>query len=153
MGGGLLLNKIKKKLSHSISSEKEHQDEKTYNIEFLEPYTKKLFETYTDESYKDINYFRSDLTRHLIVLKCIEYFCGKKELTFEKLIEYVPSHNGSRSHKINCVNELCDKGILQRIENSNDKRSTIIQPTAHILKLYSKLHYSYKKILYDFEKS
>jgi hypothetical protein len=37
------LNKIKKKLSHSASFEKEHQDEKTYNIEFLEPYTKKLF--------------------------------------------------------------------------------------------------------------
>ena len=147
------MKKIKTELSRSTSSKKEHQDKQTYNIELLEPYTKKLFETYTDESYKDINYFRSDLTRHLIVLKCIEYFCGKKELTFEKLIEYVPSHNGSRSHKINCVNELCDKGILQRIENLNDKRSTIIQPTAHILKLYSKLHYSYKKILYDFEKS
>lgn len=148
--GGVLLNKIKKKLSHSISSDKEHQDEKTYNIEFLEPYTKKLFETYTDESYKDINYFRSDLTRHLIVLKCIEYFSGKKELTFEKLIDYIPSQNGSRSHKINCVNELCERGILQRIENLNDKRSIIVKPTAHILKLYAKLHYSYKKILYDF---
>ena len=147
------MKKIKKKLSRRASSGKEHQDEQTYNIELLESYTKKLFETYTDHVYKDINYFRSDLTRHLIVLKCIEYFCGKKELTFEKLIEYVPSHNGSRSHKINCINELCDKGILQRIENLNDKRSTIIQPTAHILNLYSKLHYSYKKILYDFEKS
>jgi hypothetical protein len=144
------LNKIKKELSHSTSFEKEHQDEKTYNIEFLEPYTKKLFETYTDESYKDINYFRSDLTRHLIVLKCIEYFSGKKELTFEKLIDYIPSHNGSRSHKINCVNELCERGILQRIENLNDKRSIIVKPTAHILKLYAKLHYSYKKTLYDF---
>ncbi len=127
MGGGVFLNKIKKKLSHSISSDKELQDEKTYNIEFLEPYTKKLFETYTDESYKDINYFRSDLTRHLIVLKCIEYFS-----------------------EINCVNELCERGILQRIENLNDKRSIIVKPTAHVLKLYAKLHYSYKKILYDF---
>jgi len=150
VGGGVLLNKIKKELSHSISSEKEHQDEKTSNIEFLAPYTKKLFETYTDKSYKDINYFRSDLTRHLIVLKCIEYFSGKKELTFEKLIDYIPSQNGSRSHKINCVNELCERGILQRIENLNDKRSIIVKPTAHILKLYAKLHYSYKKILYDF---
>jgi hypothetical protein len=127
VGGGVFLNKIKKKLSHSISSDKELQDEKTYNIEFLEPYTKKLFETYTDESYKDINYFRSDLTRHLIVLKCIEYFS-----------------------EINCVNELCERGILQRIENLNDKRSIIVKPTAHVLKLYAKLHYSYKKILYDF---
>lgn len=122
-----------------------------YNIETLEPYTRRLFETYTDETYKDINYFRSDLTRHLIVLKCIEYFCGKKELTFEKLIEYIPLKNGSRSHKINCINELCDRGILQRVENVNDKRSTIVQPTAYILKLYSKLHYSYKQILYDFK--
>ena len=144
------MKKIKTELSPSTSSKKEHQDEKTYNIEFLEPYTKKLFETYTDESYKDINYFRSDLTRHLIVLKCIEYFSGKKELTFEKLIEYIPSHNGSRSHKINCVNELCARGILQRIENLNDKRSIIVEPTTRILKLYAKLHYSYKKILYDF---
>ena len=149
-GGRVLLNKIKNKISRIASSEKEQQDEQAYNIEILETYTKKLFETYTDKSYKDINYFRSDLTRHLIVLKCIEYFSGKKELTFEKLIEYIPSQNGSRSHKINCVNELCEKGILQRIENLNDKRSIIVKPTAHILKLYAKLHYSYKKILYDF---
>ena len=128
----------------------EYKDIK-YNIEILEPYTRKLFETYTGEIYNDINYFRSDLTRHLIVLKCIEYFCGNKKLTFEKLIDYIPSKHGSRSHKINCINELCDKGILQRVENLTDKRSTIIQPTAHILKLYSKLHYSYKQILYDFK--
>ena len=139
------MSKIKTELSRSTSSKKEHQDKETYNIELLEPYTKKLFETYTDESYKDINYFRSDLTRHLIVLKCIEYFCGKKELTFEKLIEYVPLHNGSRSHKINCINELCDKGILQRIENLNDKRSIIVEPTTRILKLYAKLHFPTKK--------
>ena len=69
----------------------------------------------------------------------IEYFCGNKKLTFEKLIDYIPSKHGSRSHKINCINELCDKGILQRVENLTDKRSTIIQPTAHILKLYSKI--------------
>ena len=122
-----------------------------YNIQVLEPYTRKLFETYTDETYKDINYFRSDRTRHLIVLKCMEYFCGKKELTFEKLIDYIPLQYGSRSHKINCINEMCDRGILQRVENVSDKRSTIVQPTAYILKLYSKLHYSYKQILYDFK--
>lgn len=145
------MKKIKTELSRSTSSKKEHQDKETYNIELLEPYTKKLFETYTDESYKDINYFRSDLTRHLIVLKCIEYFCSHKELPFEKLIKYIPSQNGSRSHKINCINELCDRGILQRVENLKDKRSTIIQPTTKILKLYSKLHYSYKQILYDFK--
>lgn len=122
-----------------------------YNIEVLEPYTRRLFETYTDETYKDINYFRSDRTRHLIVLKCMEYFCGKKNLTFEKLIDYIPSQYGSRSHKINCINELCDRGILQRVVNLHDKRSTIVQPTTYILKLYSKLHYSYKQILYDFK--
>ena len=122
-----------------------------YNIEVLEPYTRRLFETYMDETYKDINYFRSDRTRHLIVLKCMEYFFGKKELTFEKLIDYIPLQYGSRSHKINCINEMCDRGILQRVENVSDKRSTIVQPTAYILKLYSKLHYSYKQILYDFK--
>ena len=131
----------------------EYKDTKDigYNIEVLEPYTRRLFETYTDETYKDINYFRSDRTRHLIVLKCMEYFCGKKDLTFEKLIDYIPLQYGSRSHKINCINEMCDRGILQRVENLHDKRSTIIQPTAYILKLYSKLHYSYKQILYDFK--
>jgi hypothetical protein len=122
-----------------------------YNIEVLEPYTKRLFETYTDETYKDINFFRSNRTRHLIVLKCIEYFCGKKDLTFEKLINYIPSQHGSRSHKINCIKEMCDRGILQRIDNLYDKRSTLIQPTTYIIKLYSKLHYSYKEILYDFK--
>ena len=143
------MDKIKEELPYGASSDEEHQDVHGYNIKFLEPYTKTLFETYTDEIYKDINYFRSDLTRHLIVLKCIEYFCGKKELTFEKLIEYIPSQNGSRSHKINCINELCDKGILQRIENLKDKRSTIVQPTDYILKLYSKLYHAYRQILYD----
>lgn len=146
----------KANISDSINSfEKIAQDKELenfkYNIEVLEPYTRKLFETYTSETYKDINYFRSDRTRHLIVLKCMEYFCGKRKLTFEKLIDYIPLQYGSRSHKINCINEMCDRGILQRVENINDKRSTIIQPTAYILKLYSKLHYSYKKILYDFK--
>lgn len=119
------------------------------NIKVLEPYTKKLFETYTDQVYEDINYFRSDRTRHLIVLKCIEYYAGNRDLTFEKLVDYIPDNRGSRSHKINCINELCDRGILQRKENEKDKRSTIVQPTKKILNLYSKLHFEYKKILYD----
>ena len=141
----------KEKSSYSSSFKKLSRDVYEYNIEVLVPYAKRLFETYTDETYKDINYFRSDRTRHLIVLKCIEYFCGKKKLTFEKLIDYIPLKYGSRSHKINCINEMCNRGILQRVENLSDKRSTIVQPTAYILKLYSKLHYSYKQILYDFK--
>lgn len=155
LGGGGDLSKTKaafNSLNEKINSHETIKiEDLNYNIETLEPYTKKLFETYTDEIYNDINFFRSDLTRHLIVLKCIEYFCGHKNLTFEKLIDYIPAKNGSRSHKINCINELCERGILQRVENLDDKRSTIIQPTLKILKLYSKLHYSYKKILYDFK--
>lgn len=153
-GGGLVKQKVLTTNTTALyedSSEYKDLKDIGYNIEVLEPYTRRLFETYTDETYKDINYFRSDRTRHLIVLKCMEYFCGKKDLTFEKLIDYIPSQYGSRSHKINCINELCDRGILQRVENVNDKRSTIVQPTTYILKLYSKLHYSYKQILYDFK--
>jgi hypothetical protein len=162
LGGGALV-KQKVNVFNNLNSNKEifHNNKELdqhkefidieYNIEVLEPYTRKLFETYTDETYRDINYFRSHRTRHLIVLKCMQYFCGKKELTFEKLIDYIPLKYGSRSHKINCINEMCDRGILQRVENINDKRSTIVQPTFYILKLYSKLNYSYKKILYDFE--
>ncbi len=152
--GGLVKQKVPTSNTSALyedSSEYKDLKDIGYNIEVLEPYTRRLFETYTDETYKDINYFRSDRTRHLIVLKCMEYFCGKKQLTFEKLIDYIPSQYGSRSHKINCINELCDRGILQRVENVNDKRSTIVQPTTYILKLYSKLHYSYKQILYDFK--
>jgi hypothetical protein len=153
-GGGVTKQKVKilktKFLNEFLKNISDSSDIK-YNTDTLAPYTKKLFETYTSEIYKDINYFRSNLTRHLIVLKCIEYFCSHKDLPFEKLIKYIPSQNGSRSHKINCINELCDRGILQRVENLKDKRSTIIQPTTKILKLYSKLHYSYKQILYDFK--
>jgi hypothetical protein len=149
---------VKQKIfnSNTLSIDEENNEFKDlkdigYNIEVLESYTRLLFETYTDETYKDINFFRSDRTRHLIVFKCIEYFSGKKQLTFEKLIDYIPLQYGSRGHKINCINELCDRGILQRVENANDKRSTIVQPTTYILKLYSKLHHSYKQILYDFK--
>ena len=74
----MLLARNKEKISYSSSFKKLSLDVYEYNIEVLEPYAKRLFETYTDETYKDINYFRSDRTRHLIVLKCIEYFCGKK---------------------------------------------------------------------------
>jgi hypothetical protein len=103
------------------------------NIKSLEAYTRKLFEAYTNDNYKEVNYCKSDLTRHLILLKTVEYCTGGRELTFEHLVDFIPAKIASRSHKINCINELCEKGILERKENTHDKRSTIIAPTQKIL--------------------
>ena len=35
-------------------------------------------------------------------------------------LSFIPAKIASRSHKINCINELCEKGILERKENIQD---------------------------------
>ena len=67
------------------------------NKKSLEAYTRKLFEAYIDDNYKEINYCKSDLTRHLILLKTIEYSTAGKELTFEHLVDFIPAKIASRS--------------------------------------------------------
>jgi len=121
------------------------------NIKSLEAYTRKLFEAYIDDNYKEVNYCKSDLTRHLILLKTVEYCTGGRELTFEHLVDFIPAKIASRSHKINCINELCEKGILERKENTHDKRSTIIAPTQKILDQYADMHKQFRDVIKLFE--
>ncbi len=121
------------------------------NINSLEAYTRKLFEAYIDDNYKEVNYCKSDLTRHLILLKTVEYCTGGRELTFERLVDFIPAKIASRSHKINCINELCEKGILERKENTHDKRSTIIVPTQKILGQYAHMHKQFRDVIKLFE--
>jgi hypothetical protein len=113
----------------------------------LEAYTRKLFEAYIDDKYKEVNYCKSDLTRHLILLKTVEYCTADKQLTFEHLVDFIPAKIASRSHKINCINELCEKSILERKENMNDKRSTLIAPTKKILEQYSDMHQQFRDVI------
>ena len=112
-------------------------------------YTQKLLDTYTAEYYHDINYCRADLTRHLILLKAVNFYVAKKDLTFEKLINFIPENLGSRSYKIQCVNDLCDRKILERKKISKDKRLINIYPTERTMNLYCELHLSYKNTLYN----
>ncbi len=120
-----------------------------FNAKIVEHYTQKLIDTYTAEYYHDINYCRADLTRHLILLKSVNYYVSKKDLTFEKLINFLPESLGSRSYKIQCVNDLCHRKILERKKVSKDKRLINIYPTEHTLNLYCELHLSYKNTLYN----
>ena len=112
-------------------------------------YTQILIDTYTAEYYRDINYCRADLTRHLILLKAVNFFAAKKDLTFEKLINYIPDNISSRSYRIQCVNDLCKRKILERKKVSKDKRLTTIYPTEQTMNLYCELHLSYKNTLYN----
>lgn len=112
-------------------------------------YTQKLIDTYTIEYYRDINYCRADLTRHLILLKAVNFFAAKKDLTFEKLINFIPDNISSRSYRIQCVNDLCKRKILERKKVSKDKRLINIYPTEQTMNLYCELHLSYKNTLYN----
>jgi len=99
------------------------------DIPLPELYVKNLFYTYTDDKFKEVNYCRADLTRHLMLLKAMECDLGNRPLRFEDLVDAIPANVCSRSHKVNCINDLCDRGIFERKENPEDKRSTIIKPS------------------------
>ena len=92
-------------------------------------YTHELFETFFNDKLKNINYCRTEVTRKLILLKVIEYFCINKKLSNETLINLIPDNISSRSHRINCINDLCDKKILKKEQDSKDKRVSLISPT------------------------
>ena len=92
-------------------------------------YTHGLFETFLNDKLKNINYCRTEVTRKLILLKVIEYFCNNKKLSNETLINLIPDNISSRSHRINCINDLCDKKILKKEQDSSDKRVSLISPT------------------------
>jgi type I restriction enzyme S subunit len=76
-------------------------------------------------------------------------YVAKKDLTFERLINFIPENLGSRSYKIQCVNDLCDRKILERKKVSKDKRLINIYPTERTMNLYCELHLSYKNTLYN----
>ena len=119
-----------------------------------ELYVKNLFFTYTDDNFKEVNYCRGDLTRHLMLLKAMEYDLGKRLLRFEDLIDAIPHNVCSRSHKVHCINDLCERGIFERRENPNDKRSTLIAPAKITSDQYLRLWQLYKTtlLLYNFSK-
>ena len=56
------MTKILKKLEKNLK----------YDSKTVIHYTQKLIDTYTAEYYRDINYCRADLTRHLILLKAVD---------------------------------------------------------------------------------
>jgi hypothetical protein len=117
-----------------------------------ELYVKNLFFTYTDDNFKEVNYCRADLTRHLMLLKAMECDLGKRSLRFEDLVDAIPQNVCSRSHKVNCINDLCDRGIFERRENPDDKRSKLIAPSKKTSDQYLRLWDLYKTTLqlYDF---
>ena len=124
------------------------------SIPLAELYVKNIFFTYIDDNFKEINYCRADLTRHLMLLKVMEYDLGKRLLRFEDLIDAIPHNVCSRSHKVHCINDLCERGIFERRENPNDKRSTIIAPSKKTSDQYLRLYNLYKTtiLLYEFKK-
>ena len=124
------------------------------SIPLAELYVKNIFFTYIDDNFKEINYCRGDLTRHLMLLKVMEYDLGKRLLRFEDLIDAIPHNVCSRSHKVHCINDLCERGIFERRENPNDKRSTIIAPSKKTSDQYLRLYNLYKTtiLLYEFKK-
>ena len=123
------------------------------DIPLPELYIKNLFYTYTDDKFKEVNYCRADLTRHLMLLKTMEYDLGNRPLRFEDLVDAIPSNVCSRSHKVNCINDICDRGIFERKENPEDKRSTIIKPSKKTNDQYLRIFNFYKNTikLFDFE--
>ena len=123
------------------------------DIPLPELYVKNLFYTYTDDKFKEVNYCRADLTRHLMLLKAMECDLGNRPLRFEDLVDAIPANVCSRSHKVNCINDLCDRGIFERTENLQDKRSTIIKPSKKTNDQYLRLFNLYKNTikLFDFE--
>lgn len=123
------------------------------DIPLPELYVKNLFHTYVDDIFWEVNYCRADLTRHLMLLKAMEYDLGNRPLRFEDLIDAIPAKICSRSHKVNCINDLCERGIFERKENSEDKRSTIIKPSKKTNDQYLRIFNFYKNTikLFDFE--
>ena len=123
------------------------------DIPLPELYVKNLFYTYTDDKFKEVNYCRADLTRHLMLLKAMECDLGNHPLRFEDLVDAIPANVCSRSHKVNCINDLCDRGIFERTENLQDKRSKIIKPSKKTNDQYLRLFNLYKNTikLFDFE--
>jgi hypothetical protein len=93
-------------------------------------YTHGIFDTFLNNNLKNINYCRTEVTRKLILLKVVEFYCNNKKLSNENLISLIPNNISSRSHRINCINDLCDKKILKKEQDPEDRRVSLITPTS-----------------------
>jgi hypothetical protein len=102
-------------------------------------YTHGLFDTFLNDKLKNINYCRTEVTRKLMLLKVIEHYCINKKLSIESLINLIPDNISSRSHRINSINDLCEKKILKKAQDPEDKRVSLISPTT--LTLNEFVHY------------
>jgi hypothetical protein len=93
-------------------------------------FTHGIFDTFLNNNLKNINYCRTEVTRKLILLKVVEFYCNNKKLSNENLISLIPDNISSRSHRINCINDLCDKKILKKEQDPEDRRVSLITPTS-----------------------
>ena len=102
-------------------------------------YTHGLFDTFLNDKLKNINYCRTEVTRKLMLLKVVEHYCNNKKLSIESLINLIPDNISSRSHRINSINDLCEKKILKKEQDPKDKRVSLISPTTSTLNEF--VHY------------
>ncbi len=101
-------------------------------------FTHGIFDSFLNDKFKNINYCRTEVTRKLMLLKVVEYYCANKKLSNENLISLIPDNISSRSHRINCINDLCDKKILKKEQDLKDKRVSLISPTISTLNEFVK---------------
>lgn len=110
-------------------------------------FTHGIFDSFLNDKLKNINYCRTEVTRKLILLKVVEYYCTNKKLSNENLINLIPNNISSRSHRINCINDLCDKKILKKEQDLKDKRVSLISPTTLTLNEFVQYFESIKLIV------
>jgi hypothetical protein len=110
-------------------------------------FTHGIFDTFLNNNLKNINYCRTEVTRKLILLKVVEFYCNNKKLSNENLISLIPDNISSRSHRINCINDLCDKKILKKEQDPEDRRVSLISPTVSTLNEFAQYFDSISRIV------
>ena len=90
-----------------------------------------------DWSKPSIKFFRSNgAYGYIMWLTIIDYYFEKKNLSIEKLVNYLEVY-ASRRTVIDFINKCVEAKFIKKINSTEDKRKTLIQPTEVTIKEYS----------------
>ena len=90
-----------------------------------------------DWSKPSIRFFRSNSAYgYIMLLTIIDCYFEKKNLSIEKLVNDLEIY-ASRRTVVDFINKCVEAKLIKKINSTEDKRKTLIEPTEITLKEYS----------------
>ena len=96
-----------------------------------------ILEKLISHDFEIINYFQSDITKYKLLILVFKNYYNKNYQTIEGVVNKLPKDISSRSHKLNCIADLTDRGYLIKEPKNSDLRKKYLKPSDDLIKEFN----------------